>query len=265
MTEFELDWYIEDGNGSRISQNISDQPEDWKPFRADLREYRNKYLMKMINLASQTQGNNVSREVLISELIQYKKTMIDEKTLDMVTMCSGGQVRPFYYYHVFDGVKMDFIEDDGEAHITDEDIETGFEMFSVLAYCPIETFQSYQFLNNLITTQTRRTIIKAIVNTIKSDKIKEHVNKRSFNRLFMVIDKKFDLFIGKILLAISSIDELETLINMKLPYLTRHSKVMEDCLEEENCHEIRKIILDLGKITQIAYTLNVLYLLFQTQ
>ena len=141
-------------------------------------------------------------------------------------MCSGGQVKPEYYPTIFKKLKSGLALN---TNIMDEDIKTGFISFSVIIYCS-EPVALFQFLHSLLSTQSPRTIIKATVNTIQSDDIKESICRDKLYHFYHDLDNIFNFQYGKILLATSYLDELEAMTAKKLPFFSHFSHDIEQCL-----------------------------------
>ena len=121
-------------------------------------------------------------------------------------------------------------------------------LFSVVVYCS-EPVALSQFLNSLLSTQSLRTIIKATVNTIQSENIKESLSKEQMNQFYLALDKIFDFQLGKILLAISSPPEIEAMMAKDWPFFTHFSQEIDQCLEEGSCRGVQDIVNTLGKIS----------------
>ena len=126
-----------------------------------------------------------------------------------------------------------------KTSIMDEDVLTGFSMFSAIMYCPESTLKLYQFLHGLLSTQSPRTIIQATVNTIQSDEIKE--NRIHLNQFYLALDKVFHFELGKILLATASSSELESMIAADWPYFSHNPQEVKQCLRGSGCSLIQSL------------------------
>ena len=96
--------------------------------------------------------------------------------------------------------------------------------------------------------------IQAIVNTIntgtniQSKDIKERRNKENVNLFYHAMDKVFNFVFGKVLLATSSFSQLRNMVNNNLPYLTKYSKEIDQCLNYSDCTGIWALLQSLGKL-----------------
>ena len=129
-----------------------------------------------------------------------KAKLITNGVLQYNYMCSGGQVKKGFYPKVFDLLDIQIKGYKPVKTITEEDIETGFMLFSAIIYCS-EPVALSQFLHNLLSTQSPRTIIHAAVNTIQSEDIKEILTRNLMNNFYLDLDKIFQFHLGKIDMA----------------------------------------------------------------
>jgi hypothetical protein len=181
----------------------------------------------MVQLASKARANNMTLHQIVHEIIKVKGRLLENRTIEYVNMCTEGQLRNEKFSVVFESIYLDLEE--VTTTITDEDIKSGIMLFSVVVYCS-EPVALSQFLNSLLSTQSLRTIIKATVNTIQSDNIKESLSKEQMNQFYLTLDKIFDFQFGKILLAISSPPEIEAMMAKNWPYFTHFSQDIYQCL-----------------------------------
>ena len=246
MTGFRLNWYLQDSNGSRITEVKSNwRPKDWKTEVLDPR-YLDPYLVRMVQLASRARASNITREEVIKQIIQEKSNLIDVGSIKYFSMCSGGHIKPEHNLQVFNSIHIQKIENESKTEILDEDIKTGFMMFSAIVYCS-EPVGLYQFLHNLLSNQSPRTIIQATVNTIQSVNIRNGENRKGMNKFFLALDSIFNLQFGKILLATSSPLQLEAMIAKDWPYFSHYAKEINQCLSGTSCQGVTDIVNTLGK------------------
>ena len=252
MTRFHLDWFLQDSNGSRLTEKMPDLPGDWKPETAVTR-YREQYLVRMVQLASRARANNMTREEILDVTIREKAKLITSGFLKY-RMCSGGQVTTGSYPKVFDELDIKINSDTNVRTITEEDIETGFMLFSAIIFCS-EPVALSQFLHNLLTTQSPRTIIQATVNTIQSEDIKEIITRKLMNNFYLDLDKIFQFHLGKIHLATASSSQLQSMMAKDWPYFTRYSHHIDQCLNNNSCQGVNTTIKSLGKPFNIELSL----------
>ena len=135
-----------------------------------------------------------------------------------------------------------------DGNITAEDHVTGFKIYSILAFCNPETLKLGKVLYKMVSNENLRTIIKAVVNTIDLEKVKEAGNRNLLFGFYQYLEKTFNLQLGKILLSVSSPSELKTMLMKKLPYIAQFSNEIEECFTREDCKSLRELVNSLGKL-----------------
>ena len=113
-------------------------------------------------------------------------------------------------------------------------------LYSAMIYCGQMDMEI--FLDNLISYETPRNIIKAITNTIESGNIETIVNKNMVSQFYLVLKSMFHLEYEGILLAIPSAGHLD------LPYLLPYREEMDRCRNGTSCQKITQVIDTLGEV-----------------
>ena len=122
-----------------------------------------------------------------------------------------------------------------ERNFTDDDMKSGFMIYSAVVYCSkLDTF-----LDSLLTYETPRTIIRAIINTFESENIKPFANEKMVSEFYIVFMKVFNLEYERILLATGA--------PLHLPFLLPYREGMDTCINGSSCHQINQAIDSLGK------------------
>ena len=96
-------------------------------------------------------------------------------------------------------------------------------------------------------TQSLRSIIRTVVDTIKSGAIVDQESKKTLNELYLILEEKYDLQYGKVLLALSSKEELEEMMDKDWPFFAKYSQELELCLNGTSCDSLNGVIATLGK------------------
>ena len=155
-------------------------------------------------------------------------------------------MKKVFYSKVFDELDIQMIGDNTLKTLTEEDIETGFMLFSAIIFCS-EPVALSQFLHNLLSAQSPRTIIQATVNTLKSDNINEIRTRILLNNFYLALDKKFHFQYGKILLATSSSQQFDRLITKGWSFFSRYKQEIEQCLKNTSCQGVSDLVQSLGE------------------
>ena len=106
----------------------------------------------------------------------------------------------------------------------------------------------YNFLVNLTTTQSRRTVLRAVINTLESPKLEEIVERSQVLEFFQALDRIFQLEYGKVLLAMSSSLQLEDMLERELPFLANYTEEVRSCLNASSCDDVKREVDSLGKV-----------------
>ena len=68
MTGFNLSWFIEDANGTKVTERMPGRPGDWKTKATEAR-YQDDGLGKMVELARQARVGNITREMVMDRVV----------------------------------------------------------------------------------------------------------------------------------------------------------------------------------------------------
>ena len=94
-------------------------------------------------------------------------------------------------------------------------MKRGFELYSLLVFCPGEAAKLYKFLANLINGGKGATILRSTINTLVANQLTEEKSKHGLISFYHELDHLFNLQFGKILFAMmSSYDQLETIFRL---------------------------------------------------
>jgi hypothetical protein len=178
MTGFRLSWFLQDNNGSRLSDMMPDLSQSWIPTKEPVDpKYSEPNLVNLVELAARARTMGMTQEDVIKITLQEKEDFV--QSLSMSSICSDGQEMSWYYLALFNQLNLG-VDKTFRVSVIPEDKRTGLMMFSAIVYCS-ESVALFQFLHNLLATQSPRTIIQATVNTIQSDDIKDPINRKRLN------------------------------------------------------------------------------------
>ena len=262
-TGFRVRWFLQDSNRNRQTETVPDLPTVWKPT-FQIPQFQEQYLVQMVQLAKSAKANRMTREEILEITMKVKAKLINSGDFNYTNRCYGGQVNIENRLEIFQSIfqtdykdkdngnkwKVQLVKlykEDIDSTTTNEDIETGYTLFSAVVYCS-EQMQLSQFLHNLLLTQSPRTIIKATVNTIESEQIKERKTRKMLNSFYFALDKIYHLQLGRINLATASKSHLKSMIAKDWPYFTHYSKEIDQCFNNDSCQGMTNIIKQLGKL-----------------
>ena len=164
--------------------------------------------------------------------------------------CNGAQLKAAYYYEVVDDITFG---QHGTENLTtttfaEDDLEMGLRTLLANIYCPDENIAwVYLFLRNLISHQTPRTIIQAVVNLAQSERIQGTTSQKMVNQFYLALDRVFHMEYGNNLLATSSRAQLQDMIQKDYPFFMHHKLDVQSCLTNMSCQVVTNIVENLGK------------------
>ena len=251
MTGFELNWFIESQNGSRLTAKRPDEVGKWRN-KVSIPEYQEMWLTKTSQLARQYRLQNLSRKEIVQRIVR-RKMMATEFVHNSDHICMGGQVKTNHFKTLFEEVLSEV--DDEAQSVTDEvDLHNGFVIFAAIIYCPenVEELQLYKFVDDLLTSQNPGTIMRATINTIEANILAEDLRKK-FNKFFKELDKVLKLQYGMILLASSSPSSVQKMLEKDRPYFrTLEGDIVEQC-RDGFCESLLKEMKGDTSIVNLLY------------
>ena len=164
-------------------------------------------------------------------------------------MCSLNQVKPKHLDEVF----SKFVLSEMEGPTTAEDIATGFEIFHAIVYCPSSVFKLFSFIDQLLSSETSRTIIRSMVNLFQSGVLQDRTIFTQAREFYFVLASTLQLQYGNVLLATSTKSQLQTVIDNDWPFFTNYTHLVKMCLKDSDCDGTRNIIQQLGLIILSFY------------
>ena len=244
MPGFRLSWRINNSVSAKevIEMMPDTQPGEWEPL-VGVPRYKEVNLIKAVALAGQTRHRNMAVEEIVGKaIIHFFVNPLSSN------MCDGNRVMDTYISTILDNITTGITDE--YMDISELDVTTGFRMYTVLTACTkMDTQKLFHYLNNIITTESSRTIIYATVNTIQSGKVTGSVNRAMLNEFYLALDKIFHFHLGKILLSLSSDSEIRVMIEKGWPYFTHYTQEIDQCLYDDSCQGLTDIVNDLGGMT----------------
>ena len=199
----------------------------------------------VVAFTQQLKKNNMAVDDMI-ELVINKKYEMSMSGMLNIDQCDHGQM---------DSSSLDSLSIEldinryrlTEVNISSSvDIETGLLVYSVMMVCPDEETPLWLFLHNLISNDSPETLLLATVNTIMSEKLSKHI-KTLAGEFYLDLQRFFNLELGRILLSLSSLSELDDMLIQDLPFFTPYMVDIQQCLNGHDCRGVRQIIKSLGE------------------
>ena len=129
---------------------------------------------------------------------------------------------------------------------SEEDIRNGYDLFQAVIYCPTMSIKLFRFVDQLLSSESSRTIIHTVVGLFQSGVLTEETSftlaKQFYNKLASTLNLKY----GNVLLASSTNAQLKALIRKDWPFFSNNTNLVERCLQESHCDGIQDIFQKLG-------------------
>ena len=248
MTGFRLSWRIEnenppDSNGTRLTEKLPPRAEDWKPDEP-IPKYREPLLAEMVQLARQLRMQNMTSEEIKDKVIREKTQNISSLLDDNV--CSLDQIESDDLHSTFPKLVLFIGAEEMEGPATADDVKTGLEIFHAVRYCPTLVIKLFRFLDELLSTQSSRTIIQTFVNLFRSSDITDTTTFGLAKEFYFVLASTLQLQYGNILLATASKSEIQYIIDNDWPFFANSTDLVITCLEDLGCDKLQEFIQNLG-------------------
>ena len=76
MTGFTLNWFLEDSNGSQLTEKVQPSREDWT-LKVSTPNYEESLLTEMVQLSRQLRLQNMTKGEILMELIHQKVKVLE--------------------------------------------------------------------------------------------------------------------------------------------------------------------------------------------
>ena len=126
-------------------------------------------------------------------------------------ICSNGQIKPDSI-DVFP--KLVSLDEMGvlQGPATDQDVMTGLQVYHAIVYCPDMDTNLYIFVDQLLSNESKRTIIQSYTNLFHSGVLKGTTGITLAKAFYMDLAATLKLQYGNILLATSTKSQLQAVI-----------------------------------------------------
>ena len=249
VTGFVVDWYITGGDHEKERS----REEEWLWRRVSRAEPRyswdNFYLTVIIDLVSSWRLAGRSKQQLWSDVVGMKTLWNEERLHSKHQWCSDSHVSNYFIEEFYRGLYT--TTGNISSNVSEEDLVFGTELFTVLTLCHdhiVEAAKLAVFMTNLLDNHNLRTIIQTTVNTIEQGSVTSQQNVESVKEFYKELDRKYNLSLGIILIALSTQSQLRAMLHQDSPYLSRHSQEILQCIDHQDCTEINKLLSELGEI-----------------
>ena len=247
MTGFNMTWHVEDNEGQKVEIRM---PED----SLDKNFIRERTETRMFGDLVQEKKRGGSD--LVAEVIEEKAQGIEGDRIWYLE-CTEGPItelgRDENWTIKAEKMNINFNPESDEYdskkyeklnNLSRETLISGLKLRSAVLFCPLEGIEMYQFFRKISnsTEESAADIFHAVLNTLSSGEVMSSLNIKSLNRFFKNLETMFNLQLGKIMVGLSSLEELELLLERRAPYLENFEAEIANCRrDEKNCAELEKV------------------------
>ena len=163
-------------------------------------------------------------------------------------MCSMDQIRTEHHDEEIFSKLVSFVnKKDLVGEPSDEDIMTGFELFHAVVYCPLMDMKLFQFVGQLLSYESARTILLTFVNLFHSAIMKDKKRMGVIKEYYGVLVTALNLQYGDVLLATSTKSQIQAVIDNDWPFFTNHTDLVKTCVLDSDCDSLHDVFQKLGK------------------
>ena len=249
MTGFKLTWRIEKptlvtNNNSEVVYRNHDN--SLKPSQT--------WLVKMVQLAKNLRiKENLTEEQIMDKVIQGKMQNI--RILGGQGICSNDQIKSEKVDDSFPNLVSLVRIGNLQGPATDKDVMTGFQVYHAIVYCPEMDMKLNRFVDQLLSSERKRTLIQSFSNLFHSGVLKGTTSITFAKAFYMDLAATLNLQYGNILLATSTKSQLRAVIDIDGPFFTNDTDLVKTCIWDSECTGFQEITEDLGKILSSVYQL----------
>ena len=226
ISGFSLNWFLRDSNGTKVTKELPARKEDWK-YDISTRGYEEPLLQDMVQLARDIRLQSLTKADILREIISKKKV-----NLKMKRCLNEGPI-------------PNMTKTPGEP--SDEDIKTGFELYHAAIFCPSMVVKMYNFVDQMLSKETSRTIIQTMAHLFHSGVINDEFSFNLTNQFYIALASNLDLQYGNILLATSTKAQLQAMLRKRCPFFAGNTDHVKRCLQGRNCDILQDVYHNLGR------------------
>ena len=187
----------------------------------------------------------MAEEQILDKVIREKMQSIS--ILEGKDICTTDQINSGYLDRSFPNLVSLVGGGNLEGLATDKDVMTVFKLYHMIVYCSVMDIKLYRFVDHLLSSESKRTIIQSYANLFHSGVLKGTTSITLAKVFYMDLATTLKLQYGDILLATSTKSQLLDLIENDEPFFANNTHLVKTCIFDSQCDGARNIIGDLGK------------------
>ena len=153
-------------------------------------------------------------------------------------------------------VSLGDIENQEVGPAIHKDITTGFKLYHTIVYCPVMDFKLYSFVDQLLSSESKRTLIQSYTNLFHSGVLKGTTSITLAKEFYIDLAATLNLQYGNILLATSTTAQIQAVIDNDWPFFGNNTNLVKASTWDSESDRLQEIFEDLGKILSSLYILT---------
>ena len=202
-------------------------------------------LFDMAKLAEELLLQNMTRGDILKRAIRQKTETNVIAEVD--EMCFMGHIKADYQEYVFSEMMSNASTGKLSGEPSEDDIETGYELFYAMVFCPTMTFKLYTFIEQLLSNEAPRTIIQSIVLLFESGTVTDETSFNLAKQFYHVLTSTLDLQYGNIQWATSTASQMEAVMRKDWPFFNNFTDLLAQCLQGKKCNVVYQVYHNLGR------------------
>ena len=250
VTGFRLNWFIQDINGTKMTETLPARTHDWKSLEVTS-NYTDDLFNKSVQLANQLRQQNMTQEDMVTKVVQEITHIKKEGVFNIGYLedkfCSPVQSLSWQGYKAVNVVLDILIDNETTNTIVIEDLKAGFAIYSAVVFCSNTPKQLYKFFFDLVSKETPRTILLALVNTIRSSSLKTYSDKLQLNEFYHSLNLIMKPMYAQIITAISSRNDLKKMNDNGWPFFSNKTDSFLESVQSDHYQNVSEPTDTLGK------------------
>ena len=249
VTGFRLNWFIQDINGTKLTETLPARTHDWKSLEVSS-NYTDDLLNKSVQLANQLRQQNMTQEDMVTKVVQEITHIKKEGVFNIGYLedkfCSPVQSLSWQGYNAVNVILDILIDNETTNTILIEDLKAGFAIYSAVVFCSNTPKQLYKFFFDLVSKEAPRTILLALVNTIRSSSLKTYADKLQLNEFYHSLNLIMKPMYAQIITAISSRNDLKKMNDNGWPFFSNKTEMFLESVQSDHYQNVSEPTDTLG-------------------
>ena len=236
VTGFTLNWFLEDGDGTRLTEMLPAREKDWELDLPTPDHEQSLLMANLVVLARQLRLQNMTDGEMLVSVIHKKIKQIE--LLKAEGTCSMEQVQSRRQNSIFSTLTLE-LEGNSRSQNppSHEEIKTAHKLFYANVFCPTMPFKLFRFIDQLLSSERSRTVIQSVVNLLQPEVLTDETSITMVRQFYSELTTTLNLQHGNVLLATSLQSEKGNDLR---------STQLIKCQQDSCFHMVQDILQNLG-------------------